>query len=82
MQLFVVGAKVCDFVVWTTKGIYTIAITFDPLFMNSVSVKFETFWVNQVFPLLLANQPNATSIQGNAHFNFYVQILNCASADM
>ena len=63
MKLFVVGAKVCDFVVWTTKAIYTIAITFDPLFMNSVSVKLETFWVNQVFP-------NATSIQGNAHFNF------------
>ena len=65
MQLFVVGAKVCDFVVWTTKGIHIIAITFDPLFMKSVTSKLETFWMTQVFPLLLENQVNSGCNPGN-----------------
>ncbi len=65
MQLFVVGAKVCDFVVWMTKGIHIIAITFDPLFMKSVTSKLETFWMTQVFPLLLENQVNSGCNPGN-----------------
>ncbi|CAB3988835.1 Carboxypeptidase D [Paramuricea clavata] len=56
MQLFVVCAKFCDFVVWTTKGIHIISIPFESSFMSSVCINLEKFWVTQVVPLLLANQ--------------------------
>jgi hypothetical protein len=53
MQLFVVCAKFCDFVVWTTKGILIISITFESSFMSSVCINLKKFWVTQVVPLLL-----------------------------
>lgn len=47
-QLFVTGVKVCDFVVWTTKGIYLEKIDFDPKFIEE-RLPFINEYYNKVF---------------------------------
>ena len=54
MQMFVLGLKACDFVVWTRKGIKCVEILFDPQFMVDVSKKLERFWIGQVLPLMIS----------------------------
>ena len=54
MQMYVLGLKACDFVVWTRKGIKCVEILFDPQFMIDVSGKLERFWIGQVLPLMIS----------------------------
>jgi hypothetical protein len=53
MQMFVLGLKSCDLVVWTTKGIKNIEIPYESTFMETVCIKLEKFWISQVVPLML-----------------------------
>ena len=54
MQMYVLGMKACDFVVWTRKGFKCVEILFDPQFMIDVSGKLERFWIGQVLPLMIS----------------------------
>ena len=69
MQLYVFGAKICDFVVWTTKGIHVVPVPFEPSFMHSVCVNLEKFWVTQVVPLLLKACKQDVPCAGGVQFN-------------
>ena len=53
MQMFVLGLKLCEFVVWTKKGITTIQVPHDSTFTKTVCAKLEKFWISQVVPLML-----------------------------
>ena len=54
MQMYVLGLKACDFVVWTRKGIKCVKIMFDSQFMVDVIRKLERFWIGQVLPLMIS----------------------------
>ena len=69
MQMFVLGLKLCDFVVWTKKGITTIEISHDPTFTKAVCAKLEKFWTSQVVPLMLPTAAHISN-QGN-RFTYY-----------
>lgn len=61
MQMFVLGLKLCEFVVWTKKGITTMQVPHDSKFTKTVCAKLEKFWISQVVPLMLptaAHIPN------------------------
>ena len=44
IQMFVCGLSLCDFVVWTKKGIFVVPITFDEEFVTSLCKGIESFW--------------------------------------
>ena len=57
------GLEMCDFVVWTKKGIKSVYVPYDPAFMAVVTAKLERFWVGQVVPLMmLLSDDNATKL--------------------
>ena len=69
MQLYVFGAKICDFVVCTAKGIHVVPVPFEPSFMHSVCVNLEKFWVTQVVPLLLEACKQHVPCAGSVQFS-------------
>jgi hypothetical protein len=43
----------CDFVIWTKLGIFSVEIPFDKLFIWSVVERLQEFWVNHVLPFMM-----------------------------
>ena len=50
LQMFVSELTLCNFVVWTKKGIFTVEVPYNPSFMSNVCVQLEKFWTSQVLP--------------------------------
>lgn len=55
LQMFVCEPTACDFVLWTTKGIFVVQVTFEPKFMESICGTLERFWVTHVIPRMMKN---------------------------
>ncbi len=78
MQMFVLGLKSCDFVIWTKKGIKNIEIPYDSTFMDIVCAKLEKFWTSQVVPLMMPAVTDCPD-KGNYNYNLTPQVLLCTS---
>ena len=50
LQMFVSELAVNVLVVWTTKGIFTVEVSYNPSFIFNVCAKLEKFWNLQVLP--------------------------------
>ena len=55
IQMFVLELLSCDFVVWTTKGIFSVEVPYGKMFLTSLLKTLEKFWLLQVVPLLRKN---------------------------
>ena len=44
MQMFVHELSLCDFVVWTTFGIFLVEVPFDEQFVISLVANLKEFW--------------------------------------
>ncbi|XP_068732725.1 uncharacterized protein [Montipora capricornis] len=53
LQMFVSGLKLCQFVVWTKQGIFSVEVPYDVTFISNVCAKLERFWIGQVLPFLM-----------------------------
>ncbi|XP_068708975.1 uncharacterized protein [Montipora foliosa] len=53
LQMFVTGLELCQFVVWTKQGIFSVEVPYDATFMSNVCAKLERFWIGQVLPFLM-----------------------------
>ena len=53
LQMFVYQLCLCDFVVWTKHGLFSVEIPFDEIFMLSVIERLQEFWSNHVLPFLM-----------------------------
>ena len=51
--MFVSGLKLCQFVVWTKQGIFSVEVPYDVTSMSNVCPKLERFWIGQVLPFLI-----------------------------
>ena len=51
--MFVHELSLCDFVVWTTIGIFLVEVLFDEQFVTSLMGNLNDFWVNNVLPFKL-----------------------------
>ena len=49
IQMFVCGLSLCDFVVWTKKGIFVFPI------VTSLCKEIESFWYRHVLPVMIQN---------------------------
>ena len=78
MQMFVLGLKSCDFVIWTKKGIKNIEIPYNSTFMEIVCAKLEKFWTSQVVPLMMPAVTDCPD-QGNYNYNLTPQVVLCTS---
>ena len=63
LQMFVSELAFNVLVVWTTKGIFTVEVPYNPSFMLNVCAKLEKFWKIQVLPFLMA-EISRTVFQG------------------
>ena len=63
LQMFVSELAFNVLVVWTTKGIFTVEVPYNPSFMLNVCAKLEKFWKSQVLPFLMA-EISRTVFQG------------------
>jgi hypothetical protein len=54
LQMFVSELTLCNFVVWTEKGIFTLPVTYDARFMSNVCEVMEKFWLVNVLPFLMS----------------------------
>ena len=52
-QMLVSGLKKCDFVTYTSKGIYVIEVDFDEQFLQDVLTKVSLFYQKYIIPSLL-----------------------------
>lgn len=52
-QMYITGRRICDFVVWTPKGLSVEEIQFDPGFVKTMVEKLETFYLNHYGPELV-----------------------------
>ena len=57
LQMLVTGLTLCDFVVWTTKGLFSVAVPFDGSFVDTVVDKLQRFWLLHVLPSMLQELP-------------------------
>ena len=53
-QLGISNVKVCDLVVYTTKGIHVIPVDFDQDFFDDLKMRLTQFFNKYMFPALLA----------------------------
>ena len=52
--MFVCELKLCDFVVWTEKGLSVVVpVAYNEEFVLSMCQKVECFWLNHVLPLMV-----------------------------
>ena len=63
IQMFVTGLSSCDFVIWTTKGLFSTSVPFDNNFVTNVIDKLQTFWLAQVLPFMLQELPKTGMYQ-------------------
>ena len=54
LQMFVSELTFNILVVWTTKGIFTVEVPYNPSFTFNVCLKLEKFWNSQVLPFMMA----------------------------
>ena len=54
LQMFVSELSFNILVVWTTKGIFTVEVPYNPSFMCNVCTNLEKFWNSQVLPFMMA----------------------------
>ena len=50
-QMFVCGLSICDFVVWTEEGAYTVTLPYDEAFVDVMCRKIDDFWIGHVLPV-------------------------------
>ncbi|KXJ08857.1 hypothetical protein AC249_AIPGENE14738 [Exaiptasia diaphana] len=49
-QMLVSQLQMCNFVVWTKLGIFTVQVPYDSSFMSGVCLKLEQFWLQHILP--------------------------------
>ncbi|XP_028413529.1 uncharacterized protein LOC114536365 [Dendronephthya gigantea] len=54
-QMFVSELFHCDFVVWTSQGIFVLPVSYDAAFMDHVCNQLELFWKAEVLPCMMAD---------------------------
>jgi len=52
--MFVSELTINVLVVWTTKGIFTVEVPYNPSLIFNVCAKLEKFWNLQVLPFMIA----------------------------
>ena len=72
-QMFVAELSLCDFVVWTNQGIYTLQVSYNAEFMANVCKKLELFWLAEILPCLMAEVPRnfESSLHGRSNFKIF-----------
>ena len=53
-QLALTGLKECIFGVYTTKGVHSCVVEYDPVFVNSMMPVLRSFYMDKVLPVMLA----------------------------
>lgn len=54
-QMFVAELPECDFVVWTSQGVFVLPVLYDAAFIVHVCNKLELFWKAEVLPCMMAD---------------------------
>jgi len=80
LQMFVSELTFNILVVWTTKGIFTVEVPYNPGFMFNVCTKLEKFWNSQVLPFMTA-EISGTVFPGNC-VSFFLSFSNEISHSM
>ena len=76
LQMFALSLRLlCDFFIWTTKGILTVEIPYDAKFMNGVLPKLEKFWTSQIASLLIIQVSGNVQNQGNILSYIYALLI-------
>ena len=65
-QMFVCELKLCDFVVWTEKGLFVVPVAYNEEFVLNMCQKVECFWLNHVLPVMVneITEMNCDNISG------------------
>ena len=63
--MFVAELSLCDFVVWTIQGIFSLQVCYDAKFMENVCKKLKLFWMAHVLPCIM--KETSTNIQSHLH---------------
>ena len=53
IQMYVLELLSCVFVIWTSKGIFSVEVPYDKMFVNSSLITLQKFWLLQVVSLLM-----------------------------
>ena len=51
--MFVAELSLCDYIVWTIQGIFSLQVCYDAKFMESVCKKLKLFWMTHVLPCIM-----------------------------
>ena len=71
VQMFVCGLSLCDFVVWTKKGIFVVPVPFDEEFVTSLCKEIESFWYRHVLPVMIHNLLDKDSASFEASCKYF-----------
>lgn len=77
VQMFVHELSLCDFVVWTTVGIFLVEVPFDEQFVMSLMRNLNDFWINNVLPFMMPQTEFDSLTQGNCCNYTFFNPLNC-----
>ena len=55
-QLTICKKEYCNFVCWTLCGMHTERIVLDPMYLNTITLKLDAFFVKALLPLLLTGK--------------------------